>query len=138
MGQEQQSHPPRLQCQESSLEAFEQQLQSQAAIDVDHASSLEEVQPTAASGTVAVANERLQGQGVLLGTNTVEAFQSVDKNQLIKNHFLPSFLQGDLQALTMFVLLTYAGATLPFITTLHQATFLLNLILLLRHHHPKT
>ena len=134
MGQEQQSHPPRLQCQESSLAAFEQQLQSQAAIDVDHASSLEEVQPTAASGTVAVANERLQGQG----TNTVEAFQSVDKNQLIKNHFLPSFLQGDLQALTMFVLLTYARATLPFITTLHQATFLLNLILLLRHHHPKT
>ena len=43
-----------------------------------------------------------------MGTNTVEAFQSVDKNQLIKNHFLPSFLQGDLQALTMFVLLTYA------------------------------
>jgi ubiquitin-like modifier-activating enzyme ATG7 len=72
---------PRLRCQESSLQ--------QAAASV-------------------VPNERVAMPGQLIGFNTVEAFQTQDKNQILHDLFCPAFLEGDLAVLTSFVVLTYA------------------------------
>jgi hypothetical protein len=70
--------PPRLQCQESSLRM--------AAV---------------------VPNERVSVSGSLLGFNTLESFQQVDKNQLLLDSFLKKFLEGDASSLTSLLLLTF-------------------------------
>jgi ubiquitin-like modifier-activating enzyme ATG7 len=71
--------PPRLQCKELSLQ-----------------------------GSTIVPNERVSAKGILLGFNTVEAFQKVDKNQLLNDSFCPKFFAGDTHCLTSNVLLLFA------------------------------
>mmetsp|Transcript_19989 Transcript_19989/g.47728 ORF Transcript_19989/g.47728 Transcript_19989/m.47728 type:complete len:752 (-) Transcript_19989:86-2341(-) len=61
-----------------------------------------------ATTTTTFPNERVLTRGVLLGCNTVEAFQTLDKNALLQQHFLQDFWQGNITALTQFVLLTFA------------------------------
>ena len=70
--------PPRLQCQESSLRI-----------------------------ATIVPNERVAASGNLLGFNTLESFQNVDKNQILNDYFVPKFLKGDVSSLTSILLLTY-------------------------------
>ena len=70
--------PPRIQCQENSL------------------------RPSAV-----VPNERIAMSGSLLGFNTLESFQKVDKNKLLLDAFLPDFLKGDVKSLRRFTLLTF-------------------------------
>jgi ubiquitin-like modifier-activating enzyme ATG7 len=70
--------PPRLQCQESSLRM-----------------------------TAVVPNERVSVSGSLLGFNTLESFQQVDKNQLLLDSFLTKFMEGDASPLTSLLLLTF-------------------------------
>eukprot|EP00977_Amphora_coffeiformis_P012852 scaffold3257_cov152-Amphora_coffeaeformis.AAC.1 len=70
--------PPRLRCQESSM------LQ-----------------------TTNVPNERVLMKGKLIGLNTMEKFTKLDKNKTLHDLFVPSFLEGRVDALTSFVLLTY-------------------------------
>ena len=70
--------PPRLRCQESSLQA------------------------------VNVPNERVLMKGKLMGFNTLEAFQKVDKNKVLRDFFVGPFLEGNMDALTSFLLLTFA------------------------------
>ena len=70
-------------------------------------SSLADTTPNHPAGAV-LQNERVSCSGVLMGCNTVESFATLDKNELLRNHFLPSFLKGNVQALTSFVLLTYS------------------------------
>jgi ubiquitin-like modifier-activating enzyme ATG7 len=70
--------PPLLQCQESSLRM-----------------------------TAVVPNERVSVSGSLLGFNTLESFQQVDKNQLLLDSFLTKFLDGDASSLTSLLLLTF-------------------------------
>jgi ubiquitin-like modifier-activating enzyme ATG7 len=70
--------PPRLQCQESSLRP-----------------------------STIVPNERVAVSGSLLGFNTLETFQKLDKNKLLIDNFCPKFLEGDLSCLTNVIILTY-------------------------------
>ena len=72
------THPPRLECRETSLRAQKS------------------------------PNDRMAVKGVLMGYNTVETFQKTDKNQLLRTNFVPRFLSGNLDCLTSLVLLTYA------------------------------
>jgi len=69
--------PPRLRCQESSLQ------------------------------TTNIPNERVLMKGKLIGLNTMEKFTKLDKNKALHDFFVPSFLEGRVDALTSFVLLTY-------------------------------
>jgi ubiquitin-like modifier-activating enzyme ATG7 len=55
-----------------------------------------------------VPNERVLVGGSLLGFNTLDSFQKVDKNELLYGHFCSKFLEGNLAALTSVVLLTFA------------------------------
>jgi ubiquitin-like modifier-activating enzyme ATG7 len=71
--------PPRLQCHEASLQ-----------------------------GSAVVPNERVSVPGTLLGFNTVETFQTTDKNQLLHDSFCPKFFAGDTSCLNSTVLLLFA------------------------------
>jgi ubiquitin-like modifier-activating enzyme ATG7 len=71
--------PPRIQCQESSL-----------------------------FSTSAVHNERVSVAGKLVGFNTLEAFQKVDKNKLLNDSFLKEFLDGKAGCLASVLLCTFA------------------------------
>lgn len=71
--------PPRLQLQESSLQKEELK-----------------------------KNEVIHMSGSIMGYNTVESFQSVDKNQLLRDWFTPLVQKGDSALLNSFLLLTYA------------------------------
>lgn len=53
-------------------------------------------------------NDRVSCLGSLLGFNTLEAFQKVDKNKLLREAFVPLFLEGKVESLTKFLLLTFA------------------------------
>ncbi|KAL3914514.1 MAG: hypothetical protein SGILL_006075, partial [Bacillariaceae sp.] len=56
-----------------------------------------------------VPNNRVACQGTLIGYNTLEAFQKVDKNAFLKDHFCQQFFAGNnTDALTSFVLMTFA------------------------------
>jgi ubiquitin-like modifier-activating enzyme ATG7 len=55
-----------------------------------------------------VPNNRVACQGILIGYNTLEAFQKVDKNAFLKQHFCEKFFGNDMDALTSFVLMTFA------------------------------
>jgi ubiquitin-like modifier-activating enzyme ATG7 len=46
--------------------------------------------------------------GELLGFNTLEAFQKVDKNRIIHEFFVPKFLSGNPECLASVLLLTFA------------------------------
>jgi len=92
---------PRLQCQESSL----------------HATSTAPV--AAAAPTSSAPNERVYVSGKLIGFNTLESFQKVDKNKILYDRFCPEFFDEDERArggakknstdvLASAVLLTYA------------------------------
>lgn len=70
----------RVQCQESSLQGI----------------------------SALIPNERISVNGQLIGFNTVEALQKVDKNQLLHDFFCPKFFAGDVDCLTSCLLLTYA------------------------------
>lgn len=48
---------------------------------------------------------RVMMKGQLVGYNTVETFQKIDKNQFLQNVFLPNFDEGNM---SNFVILTYA------------------------------
>ncbi|KAL7561286.1 hypothetical protein ACA910_022555 [Epithemia clementina (nom. ined.)] len=109
---------PRLQCQEASLFAPVAKLSStknessapSAATTPQHGVVVAETARLVSSSTkpALVANERVHAKGILMGYNTVESFQSVDKNKLLKDCFLDGFRTGEVNALTMFVLLTFA------------------------------
>jgi ubiquitin-like modifier-activating enzyme ATG7 len=71
--------PPRLQCHEVSLQ-----------------------------GSAVIPNERVSVPGTLLGFNTVETFQTTDKNQLLHDSFCPKFFAGDTACLNSTVLLLFA------------------------------
>jgi ubiquitin-like modifier-activating enzyme ATG7 len=53
-------------------------------------------------------NDRVACRGMLLGFNTLEAFQNVDKNQLLRDAFVQDFANGSVSSLTRFQLLTFA------------------------------
>ena len=53
------------------------------------------------------SNDKVLMKGKLFGFNTLEAFQQTDKNELLKTFFCQSFIHGDMDILTSFVLLTY-------------------------------
>ena len=74
--------PPRLRCQESSLQT-----------STNHAN---------------IPNERVLMRGKLIGMNTLEKFQKSDKNKILHDFFVQSFLDGNVDILTSFVLLTFA------------------------------
>ena len=57
--------------------------------------------------SVTVPNERVSVATTLLGFNTLETFQTKDKNSLLNDQFCPKFLNGDLSCLSSAVLLTY-------------------------------
>ncbi|GKY92801.1 hypothetical protein MPSEU_000249800 [Mayamaea pseudoterrestris] len=75
--------PPRVQCQESSLQI-------------------------STASTVLVPNERIAMMGELIGFNTLESFQKVDKNKLLNKFFVPNFLEGKVDCLASVLLLTFA------------------------------
>jgi hypothetical protein len=89
-GVDEQSGPPRVQCQESSL--------------------LPRMSSSSESDAIVVPvapNERVAVSGTLLGFNTLDSFQKIDKNTLLNDLFCPQFLKGDLDCLTSAVLLTF-------------------------------
>lgn len=59
-------------------------------------------------GESVVTNELIAIKGKLVGYNTLEDLQKVDKNALLRDAFLPQFRQGDMDALTSMVLLAFA------------------------------
>jgi ubiquitin-like modifier-activating enzyme ATG7 len=58
------------------------------------------------SGSI-IPNERICVDGILLGFNTMETFQQVDKNDLLNKHFLPHFF-SDEKRLQTVLLITFA------------------------------
>jgi ubiquitin-like modifier-activating enzyme ATG7 len=74
---------PKLRCQESSLQ----------------------ITP---STNIHIPNERVLMKGKLMGVNTMDKFQKLDKNKVLHDFFIPSFLDGHMEALTSFLLLLYA------------------------------
>ena len=101
------SQQPTLQCPESALWMWN------TTSTLDGSSDTAVKKESTSSAVEVVANERVHVQGTLIGYNTLEAFQSVDKNQALASAFLPKFLNttGDensvLESLTQVVLLTY-------------------------------
>ncbi|KAL3917909.1 MAG: hypothetical protein SGILL_004491, partial [Bacillariaceae sp.] len=56
-----------------------------------------------------VPNNRVACQGTLVGYNTLEAFQKVDKNAFLKHHFCEKFFGDEnVESLASFVLMTFA------------------------------
>ena len=67
-----------------------------------------ELRETSFGGTTATTDDRVPVKGSMLGYNTVESFQKSDKNKLLKDAFVPKFLEGRVDCLTSVVLLNYA------------------------------
>ena len=67
-------------------------------------------QESSLSSNAVLANDRVSCYGSLLGYNTLEAFQTVNKNQLLKDVFCEAFQNenANVESLTKFVLLTFA------------------------------
>lgn len=82
--------PPRLRCQESSLPT------TTTTTDGNN------------NGGPNIPNERVLMKGKLLGMNTLEKFQNADKNKILHSLFVQPFLDGELDILTSFCLLTFA------------------------------
>ena len=55
-----------------------------------------------------MTNELVPVRAQLIGYNTLETFQKVDKNQILKNSFVPAFLSGEISSLTFALILTFA------------------------------
>jgi ubiquitin-like modifier-activating enzyme ATG7 len=55
-----------------------------------------------------MVNEQVPIKAQLIGYNTLETFQKVDKNQILNNTFVPAFLSGATDCLTSALLLTFA------------------------------
>jgi ubiquitin-like modifier-activating enzyme ATG7 len=53
-------------------------------------------------------DDRVSVKGMLVGCNTLEDFQKIDKNELLYSHFGDHFLEGNLSCLTRVLLLTFA------------------------------
>lgn len=63
---------------------------------------------TSLEKTYILSNDLVPMKSHLIGYNTLEKFQEVDKNQILTSCFVPDFLNGDLSSLTSSLLLTFA------------------------------
>jgi ubiquitin-like modifier-activating enzyme ATG7 len=96
----------RLRCQESSLLLQEEEEEANPQNNESAAGDSE----TTDDGGDGVTNDRVACPGVLLGYNTKESFQKVNKNELLKQVFCEQFFgakEKELQAPSL-VLLTFA------------------------------
>lgn len=74
---------PRIQCQECSL-CFQNELQQGKNVEVMSNNNIN-----------LFRNDQVIMHGSLIGYNTSESFQKVDKNNILRDFFIPQFLQQD-------------------------------------------
>ena len=55
-----------------------------------------------------MTNAHVPMRAQLIGYNTLETFQKVDKNQILKSSFVPAFLSGEISSLTSALIITFA------------------------------
>jgi hypothetical protein len=95
-------------CQEKldTIQLSEQPIDLVGSYGIGSGNRLQIQETSLDSSSIVIPKDRIPIKGKLMGLNTLEAFQQIDKNQLLRDYMNP--LGNEESKLTSFVLLTYA------------------------------